>query len=185
MATGCLHLFIPFFFSCYVAVISTILSSRSVIHSSTSVILHWFVVYCSSLFACYLVLLDFGKHFMHLLHSVSEILGHLHYHYSEFFFWKVAYLQSFLGGSDGKESTCNAGDPGSIPGLGRSCGEGNGNPLLYSCMENPMDRGACQATVHSVAKSWTWLKRLSTHACLSPIHLIVFLRFYLVPSSGT
>ena len=45
------------------------------------------------------------------------------------------------GGSDGKASACNAGDPGSIPGLGRSAGEGNGNPLQYPCLENPMDRG--------------------------------------------
>ena len=49
-----------------------------------------------------------------------------------------------------KESACNAGDPGSIPGSGRSPGEGNGNPLQYSCLENPMDRGAWQATVHGV-----------------------------------
>ena len=48
----------------------------------------------------------------------------------------------FPGGSDGKASVYNAGDPGSIPGLGRSLGEGNGNPLQYSCLENPMDRGA-------------------------------------------
>ena len=54
-----------------------------------------------------------------------------------------------------KESTCNAGDLGSIPGLGRSPGEGSGNPLQYSCLENPMDRGAWQATVHEIAKSWT------------------------------
>ena len=52
--------------------------------------------------------------------------------------------------SVGKESTCNAGDPGSIPGSARSPGEGNGNPLQYSCLENPMDRGAWQATVHGV-----------------------------------
>ena len=52
-------------------------------------------------------------------------------------------------GSDGKESACNAGDLGSIPGSGRSPGEGNGNPLHYSCLENPMDRGAWQATVPS------------------------------------
>ena len=51
-----------------------------------------------------------------------------------------------------KESVCNAGDLGSIPWLGRSPGEGNGNPLQYSCLENPMDRGAWQATVHGVAK---------------------------------
>ena len=54
-----------------------------------------------------------------------------------------------------KETACNAGDPGSIPGSGRSPGEGNGNPLQYSCMENPMDRRAWPATVHGVAKSWT------------------------------
>ena len=64
----------------------------------------------------------------------------------------------FPGGSDGKESACNAGDPGLIPGLGRSPGEGNGNPLQYSCLENSMDRGAWQATVHGVAKSQTQLR---------------------------
>ena len=51
----------------------------------------------------------------------------------------------------------NAGDPGSIPGSGRSPGEGNGNPLQYSCLENPTDGGAWKATVHGVAKSWTQL----------------------------
>ena len=60
-------------------------------------------------------------------------------------------------GSDGTESTCNVGDPGSIPGLERSPGEGNDNPLQYSCLENPMDRGAWWATVHGVAKSQTRL----------------------------
>ena len=64
-------------------------------------------------------------------------------------------FQSFPGGSDGKESACNAWDLGLIPGLGRSPGEGHGNPLQYSCLENSMDRGAWQATVHRVAKSWT------------------------------
>ena len=54
----------------------------------------------------------------------------------------------FPGGSDGEESSCNAGDPGSIPESGRSPGECNGNPPQYSCLENPMDRGAWQATVH-------------------------------------
>ena len=62
--------------------------------------------------------------------------------------------KGFPGGSDGKESACNAGDPGSIPGSGRSLGERNGNPLQYSCMENS-DKGACQATVHRVTKSQT------------------------------
>ena len=63
----------------------------------------------------------------------------------------------FPGGSDVKASACNAGDVGLIPGSRRSPGEGNGNPLQYSCLENPMDRGAWQATVHGVAKSRTWL----------------------------
>ena len=59
---------------------------------------------------------------------------------------------SFPGSSDGKEPACNAGDPGSFPGVRRSPGEGNGNPLQYSCLENPMDRGAWLATVHGVAE---------------------------------
>ena len=61
----------------------------------------------------------------------------------------------FLHSSVSKESACNAGNLGSIPGLRRSPGEGNGNPFQYSCLENPMDRGAWWATVHGVAKSWT------------------------------
>ena len=66
----------------------------------------------------------------------------------------------FLGvpcSSAGKESACNAGDLGLIHGLGRYPGEGNGNPLQYSCLENPMDKGTWWATVHGVTKSWTWL----------------------------
>ena len=58
----------------------------------------------------------------------------------------------FPGGSDSRESACNAGDLGSIPGLGRSPGEGNGNPLQYSCLENSIDRGAWWATVHGVTE---------------------------------
>ena len=71
----------------------------------------------------------------------------------------------FSHGSVGKESTCNAGDAGSVPGLGRSPGEGHGNPLQCSCLENPMDRGPWQATVYGVTKSPRRLKRLSTYAC--------------------
>ena len=61
----------------------------------------------------------------------------------------------FPGGSVGKESTRNAGDLGLIPGLGRSPGGGHGNSLQYSCLENPMERGVCWATVHAVSKSLT------------------------------
>ena len=68
----------------------------------------------------------------------------------------------FPGGSDGKASVYNVEDPGSIPGLGRSPGEGNGNPLQYSCLENPVDRRAWQVTVRGVAKSRT---RLSDKTC--------------------
>ena len=63
----------------------------------------------------------------------------------------------FSGGSEVKVSASNAGDLGLIPGLGRSPGEGNGNPAQYSCLENPIDRGAWWATVHGVAKSQTRL----------------------------
>ena len=61
----------------------------------------------------------------------------------------------FPGGSEGKEPACNVGNLGLIPASGRSPGEGNGNPLLYSCLENSMDRGVWQATVHGVAKGDT------------------------------
>ena len=69
----------------------------------------------------------------------------------------------FPGGSEVKVSARNAGNLGSIPGLGRSPGEGNGNPLQYSCLENPMDGGDWWATVHGVAKSRTRLRRLHFH----------------------
>ena len=76
-----------------------------------------------------------------------------------------------------KNLTANVGDirdSGLIPGLGRSPGEENGNPLQYSCLESPMDRGVWQAIVHGVAKSWTQLKRpcAARHACMvGPLHL--------------
>ena len=69
----------------------------------------------------------------------------------------MAIMLGFPGGLDGKESACNVGDPGSIPVLGRSLGDGNGNSLQYSCLENSMDREAWQATVHGIAKCWTRL----------------------------
>ena len=63
---------------------------------------------------------------------------------------EILTLEGLLGGSDGKESTCNARDLGSISGLGRCLGEGNGYPLQHSCLENSMDRGAWWATIHEV-----------------------------------
>ena len=86
----------------------------------------------------------------------------------------VAYPLGFPGGSEVKASTCNAGDLGSIPGSGRSPGEGNSNPLQYSCLENPMDRGACWATVHRVAKSRTRLSNF-THSLTQPIPSAAYL----------
>ena len=79
-------------------------------------------------------------------------------YHSSILAWRIPWTvqsMSLPGGSDGKASASNAGDPGSIPELGRSSGEGNGNPLQYSCLENPTDGGAWQATDHEVAKSRT------------------------------
>ena len=67
------------------------------------------------------------------------------------------------GGSDGKESACSTGDLGPITGLGRSPGGGHGNPPPYSCLENPMGRGAWQATVYGVVKSQTQLSNQAQH----------------------
>ena len=69
------------------------------------------------------------------------------------------------GGSDAKETAYNVGDPGSIPVSGRSSGEGNGNPLHYSCLENPMGRGALWATVYGVAKNQTRLSNQTFYLC--------------------
>ena len=69
----------------------------------------------------------------------------------------LSFYYGFPGRSDDKDSACNAGDPGLIPGSGSSSRGGHGNPLQYSCLENPMDRGTWQAIVHEVAKNWTQL----------------------------
>ena len=87
------------------------------------------------------------------------------------FFQNCSYLKrqhylmkwGFPDGTSGNESTSSAGDPGSIPGSGRSVGDRNGNLFQYSCLENPMDRGAQWATFHRIAKCQTQLKQLSTH----------------------
>ena len=73
-------------------------------------------------------------------------------------------ISIFPGDSDGKESDCSEEDAGSIPGLGRSPGEANGNTLQYSCLEDSMDRGAWQATVHGVTKSRTQLRDSAQHS---------------------
>ena len=80
-----------------------------------------------------------------------------------FFFWlgRGGGQRREGGGSEVKASGCNVGDPALIPGLGRSPGEGNGNPLQYSSVENPMDGGAWWATVHGVAKSRTQLSNFT------------------------
>ena len=77
--------------------------------------------------------------------------------FQNIFLCSTGFSEGFHGGSDGKESTCDTGDPGSIPEVGRCPGEGNGNPLQYPCLENPMDRGARWATVNGVTKSWIQL----------------------------
>ena len=119
--------------------------------------LHW------SMFPRPAVRLFYGLFLEHRLQSFPN----KRYTGSEFFDllndWNVLILSIYLtylgfpGGSEVKASACNVGDLGSIPGSGRSPGEGNGNPLQYSCLENPMDGGAWRATVHGVAKSRTWL----------------------------
>ena len=77
--------------------------------------------------------------------------------WDKFFVHQFDLQKGFPGGSVGKESACNVGDQSSIPGSGKSPGEGNGYPLQYSCLENPMNRGAWRATVQGVAKNQTWL----------------------------
>ena len=77
---------------------------------------------------------------------------------------RQASLGGFPCGSDGKESASYAGDPGSIPWWGRSCGGGSGNPLLYSCLKNPMDREAWLATVYGVVRSQIRLSDLAAAA---------------------
>ena len=95
---------------------------------------------------------------------------------------------SFLGGLGGKESACNAGDLGSIPGLRRSPGEGNGNPLQYSGLEDSVDRGAWQKTVHGVAEldrdtteplSLSFSSSLPSPPLPTPCHILTFTPYLL------
>jgi len=82
---------------------------------------------------------------VHGIAKESDTTEPLHFHFEE-------HQLGFPGGLDSKESASNAGDPTSVPGCGRSPGGGHGNPLQYSCLENPTDREAWQATVHGIAK---------------------------------
>ena len=96
--------------------------------------------------------------------------------------WDSLWLFGTPCGSDGKESACNAGDPGLIPGSGRSPGEGDGYPLQFSCLENPMDRGAWWATVHGACKKSNMTKQLThtnTHTDVGAyIHMHVHTHTY-------
>ena len=89
-----------------------------------------------------------GFPFLHILTDTCYLLS---------FWWQPLWHVSFPDGSNSKEFACHAGDPGSVPGLGKPPGEGNGNPLQYSCLENSTDRGACWALVHGMTKSRTRL----------------------------
>ena len=79
--------------------------------------------------------------------------------------YRLFFTMGFPGGSEVKASACNAGYLGLIPGLGKSPGEGNGNPLQYYCLENPMDRGAWRGTDHRVAKNQTQRLHFHFHQC--------------------
>ena len=79
----------------------------------------------------------------------------IHLRLAHLCFQKCVCTKGFLGGLDGKESACNAGDTGSVPGSGRSPGGEHGNPLQYSCLESSVDREVWWATVHGITKGWT------------------------------
>ena len=107
----------------------------------------WFHIFAEFFISC--LDLDFGN-------PKSNTLAFFPWCFHDNFpWWPVMLSLSFSGGWDSEESTCNAGDPGSIPGLRRSRGGGNGYPLRYSCLKNSMDRGAWWATVHGLTKSRT------------------------------
>ena len=92
----------------------------------------------------------------------------------EIYMW--IYICGFPGGSVVEDLTANSRDrrnAGLIPGLGKSPGIGNGMPLQYPCLENPMDRGAWQATVHGVIKTWTWLRGWA-HSTRTHIYILIF-----------
>ena len=89
------------------------------------------------------------------------------------------------GGSDGQDSACNAGDPGLIPGSGRSSPEKNVNPLQHSCLENPMDRGAGWAIVHGVAESEATVQLTLSLCCISENHHLSSLNYHFLLRSAS
>ena len=90
---------------------------------------------------------------MYFLYLLMYLYTHIYTQLDKKYIYTYFYVLDFPGGSVVKNSPANAGDVGSIPGWGRSPGEGNGNPLQYSCLENPTDRGEWRARVHGIAKS--------------------------------
>ena len=132
----------------------------------------WYLTVSLTFFSLMIAVVELLMHLMSFrVPSLEKCLFHssAHFPWNYLFPWYwvtwVPYAFCILtlyliypGGSDHNESTCNAGDPGLMPGLGRSPGEGNGNPRQYTCLENAMDRGSWWVTVHRVAESWTQLR---------------------------
>ena len=117
----------------------------------------------SWLHSIYICILYIYSHYIYIYsHIYTYILLYIYIHTHTH---THIYIYEIPCGSDSKESACNVRDPGSVLGLGRSPGEGNGNPLQYSYLENPMDRGAWWAVIHGVSKSRTQMSdtRMHTH----------------------
>ena len=106
-----------------------------------------------SLVGCIYVVAQSWTRLKRLSSSSSSMCVYIHHIYCR----KLSFSVGFPGGLHSKESACNAGDLGLVPGSRRSSGEGNGNPLQYSCLENPLKWGTWQVTVRGVEKSWTQL----------------------------
>ena len=106
-----------------------------------------------------------------LISGSSAFSKIIYLYYLSILYRVVCVFWDFPSGSDGKAFAYNAGDLGSMPGLERSPGKGNGTRLRYSCLENPVDRGAWQATVYGVGQSWTWL---SNWIIATILYLILF-----------
>ena len=116
-------------------------------------------------------------------HSITiELLtyGWKFYFSSSFYF--LIYILKLPGGSDSKETACNAGDPGSIPGLGRSPGEGNANPFPYSCLGNPINRAVWRATVCGVTKESDTTEQITHTNTISYLNFFYFRLLYWIQS---